>query len=383
VRELDGGYFIGRGYVMRILVEPQYLRGLLRKYTAGRNCAFSNLWDGLGAYEFPLAGRDTSDISVGEILDACHAEASQLLQDHNPALLEERCDALKEMGRLYGYSDFTTTIQDATSSMSPCGIVAHGKQRGKPVVLPDECTPAHVLGIYSLHTSKKEDRIVQNLRAECRKLTDLVTPEIQELLTLNGLRCHLCDGLLLTLNGLRCHLCDGLDTVIDRAREFIADLSRHVQALSHPIASTITSMFTIKDQNTLILGVIPEGFHAYSSLRKWCDADLHLLVEHESIKPVAIRRGVAVPIIRSWIPVRLWEAFPPPVRAFVLEAAETFATPAPLPLRRPTKEDFKNLYNVEFENVVKHGKYKVTVQPTGRSEGARRPWRWATKASCK
>jgi hypothetical protein len=25
----------------------------------------------------------------------------------------------------------------------------------------------------------------------------------------------------------------------------------------------------------------------------------------------------------------------------------------------------------------------VTVQPTGRSEGARRPWRWATKASCK
>jgi hypothetical protein len=151
----------------RIIVEPEHLYQLFATSPGGWTDGLWRVWNELMDWEHPLAGADPRTIVVAEVLEKCHAEAIRLLHAHCPEWLEQRRQELQATGRLYGYLDFTSSIADATASLSPCRVFPHGSLCDQPVVLPDECAPTMVLGFSQLENFSKDRRSIAMFRTNC------------------------------------------------------------------------------------------------------------------------------------------------------------------------------------------------------------------------
>jgi hypothetical protein len=128
------------------------------------------------------------------------------------------------------------------------------------------------------------------------------------------------------LAGLQCHLCDSLESVYDRALRAHDYLNRRFDELTRdgwPCSEFDSLPFFDWNRAPKVFTIDPvvTGFQNYRIFRR-ANPDVPPIASHRLLSRSAVRQGFGMPVVSSYFPSVLWRSFDPPVKHFVLSAAE-------------------------------------------------------------
>ncbi len=233
----------------RIIVEPDYLYQLFTKSPGGWTNGLRRVWDALKNWEYPLGGADPQVVIVAEVLEKCHAEAIRLLQEHCGGWWR-RGVSTSGRGPSLRLSGFYLQYRRCHGLAFPLQGFPDGTLRGHPVVLPDQCALAMVLGFGLPANESGSGQSIAMIRANCIAIINSHG---------SGLQTKTVE--LLRLTQLRCHFCDSLGTVYGRGENFRAELEQQLQSEEDKIAQLCRiDLLERGDEKTLVLGLLLEAF---------------------------------------------------------------------------------------------------------------------------